>query len=115
MTSVTFFRQDDRLVGFRASGHTGYAEQGSDIVCAAVSALCQTAILGLRRVAGVPVEESVDEEKALLEWIMQDRFSPAQEHDAQILLRTLEEGVTDIKQQYPDFLRVIHRERRQKP
>lgn len=28
---------DGRLLGFRIKGHSGYAEQGSDIVCAAVS------------------------------------------------------------------------------
>ena len=31
------------LRGFTVKGHAGYAEAGSDIICAAVSALCYTA------------------------------------------------------------------------
>jgi hypothetical protein len=115
MTSVTFFRQEGRLVGFRASGHTGYAEAGEDIVCAAVSALCQTAVLGVQRVIGLPVVETEDESAPLLELLLEERFDQALERDADLLLRTLEEGVTDISKQHPAFVRVIHRERRQKP
>lgn len=33
--------------GFTVSGHSGYGKHGSDIVCSAVSALTQTALLGL--------------------------------------------------------------------
>ena len=35
------------VVGFSIKGHAGMAEHGQDIVCAAVSALAQTALLGL--------------------------------------------------------------------
>ena len=38
MTTITFHSADSRLDGFVVEGHSGYAEEGSDIVCAAVSA-----------------------------------------------------------------------------
>lgn len=38
MTTVTFHSADSRLDGFVVEGHSGYAEEGADIVCAAVSA-----------------------------------------------------------------------------
>jgi hypothetical protein len=37
MISVTFYKSGDTLTGCKISGHSGYAEEGSDIVCAAVS------------------------------------------------------------------------------
>ena len=37
MTRVEFFNQNGRINGFCCAGHSGYAEEGSDIVCAAVS------------------------------------------------------------------------------
>ena len=37
MTTVTIFSEEDRLTGFEVSGHSGYAEAGADIVCAAVT------------------------------------------------------------------------------
>ena len=37
MTSVIFHTVEDRIIGFDAQGHSGYGEQGEDIVCAAVT------------------------------------------------------------------------------
>jgi uncharacterized protein len=34
-----------------AVGHAGYAEHGKDIVCAAISTIMQTALLGIQAVA----------------------------------------------------------------
>ncbi len=39
MTKVTFFRQNGIFWGFRESGHTGFGEEGDDILCAAISAM----------------------------------------------------------------------------
>ena len=54
MTSVTLYRAaDGRLSGFECRGHAGYAQAGSDIVCAAVSVLSTTCVNALESVAGV--------------------------------------------------------------
>ena len=45
MTEITVFLKDGKPIGFDAHGHTGYAECGEDIVCAAVSAITQTAAI----------------------------------------------------------------------
>lgn len=112
MTAVTFFRCEGDLIGFRAKGHSGYADEGSDIVCAAVSALTQTAEIGLRKVAKAQVKTVLDEENALLEVLLcAGQEQPVQA--AQIILRTLEEGILDIERQYPDYVRTSYRERRQ--
>ena len=42
MTTVVFRMEGDRITGFEARGHSGYAEAGADIVCAAVSTLVNT-------------------------------------------------------------------------
>ena len=39
MIKCEFFTEDDRITGFTVSGHSGYAEAGSDIICASVSAI----------------------------------------------------------------------------
>ena len=112
MTAVTFFRDGASLSGFKAKGHSGFAEEGSDIVCAAVSALTQTAETGLRKVAKAKVKTALDEENASLEVLLLEKDSEKWQA-AQIILRTLEEGILDIEQQYPDFVRTAYRERRQ--
>lgn len=37
MTTVTFLKQGDLLLGFTVFGHSGYAQEGEDIVCSAIS------------------------------------------------------------------------------
>ena len=39
MITITVFKHQDQYHGFRSCGHAGYAEEGSDIICAAVSVL----------------------------------------------------------------------------
>ena len=52
MTRVEFFDQDGRITGFSCSGHSGYAEEGSDIVCAAVSTAVKLAECTINDVLG---------------------------------------------------------------
>lgn len=45
MITARIFRNNQKNVtGFEISGHAGYAEEGSDIICAAVSAIAYTAL-----------------------------------------------------------------------
>ena len=44
MTTITFRTEGDRIVGFDSQGHSGYAEEGEDIVCAAISSITQFCI-----------------------------------------------------------------------
>ena len=39
MTTIEVFHRGALISGFSAKGHTGYAEEGEDIVCAAVSGI----------------------------------------------------------------------------
>lgn len=54
MTKVLFYRTGSLITGFRISGHSGFAEAGEDIVCAAVSSAAYmtantvTDVLGLK-------------------------------------------------------------------
>ncbi len=115
MTEVTFFRRGDgKCTGFRAVGHTGYAKSGSDIVCAAISALTQSAGEGLKNVVKADVSIKTDEKKGLYEVLLKDGQSKTALDNAQILLDTLEMSLTAIQNdpQYPGTIRITTRERR---
>lgn len=50
MIEVKIFRNPEgSIVGFDVLGHAGKDEVGKDIVCAGVSSLAQTAVLGLQK------------------------------------------------------------------
>jgi len=112
-TTVTFVkRSDGALIGYSASGHSGYAEAGSDIVCAAVSALTQTMLNGLKNVLKAPVMFDQDDDGAFIEARLTPEATEAQIQQAQLLLVTLREGLEAIQREYPRNLRIILKERR---
>ncbi len=50
MITVTVTLSEEEMQ-VKVSGHADYAEKGKDIVCAGVSAIVQTAVLGLQAIA----------------------------------------------------------------
>lgn len=111
--TVTFYRRKDgALTGYRAEGHTGYAEAGEDIVCAAVSALTQATLNGLKNVLKAPVMFDIDDKAAILEARLTPEASEAQVTQAQLLLKTLLEGLQAIERSYPRNVRIFFEERR---
>ena len=112
-TTVTFLkRSDGALLGYRANGHSGYAEAGADIVCAAVSALIQAALNGMANVVKAPVMYEVDDEKAILTACLTPECTKELLEKAQIILKTLLEAIQAIASQYPRNVRIIFKERR---
>jgi uncharacterized protein YsxB (DUF464 family) len=113
MTTVAFFRASDQgLIGFEASGHTGFAEAGEDIVCAAVSALTEATLNGLRSVVKAPLMFDRNEKNALLAACLTPECTRETLEKAQILLQTLLEAVQAIAGEYPRNVRIIFKERR---
>ncbi len=50
------------------SGHANTAPRGSDIVCSAVSALTLTLIRGLKEIAGMSLNESIERGNICIKW-----------------------------------------------
>lgn len=91
--------------GFYAKGHSGYSDAGSDIVCAAVSALTQGAIGGMQRF-GVKCKVYVDDEKGVLcAKVFDER--PGKAAIAHVLIESMFHSLKDIQRQFPRNLRII--------
>ena len=65
MTKVFVTKQNDSIVEIECVGHTGYGVEGEDVVCAALSAIVQTAILGLKEVIKVKVDYTTDDKEVI--------------------------------------------------
>lgn len=104
MTDITVYRKDKSIVEVSASGHTGYGEQGEDIVCAGVSTLIQSALLGLLQVVGINVKYTVDEEQGSLRFTLPNNLTREERHDADIVLNTMLAGLTDFYREYSDYI-----------
>ena len=64
MIRCEFFTEDERITGFTVSGHSGYEEQGKDIVCAYVSAVVTMAEATINDVCGAKAKVRVKDEQA---------------------------------------------------
>ena len=92
------------ISGFRASVHSGSGTAGRDIVCAAVSALTQTAVLGLQDHLGIAVEVAAG--SGLLECRLPAGLSGASWLRAQDILETMCLGLEAVAAQRPRAVRL---------
>ena len=113
MTTITVYTFDGgRLCGFEAAGHAGAKRiRGYDLVCCAVSALTQTGVNALCSVAGV--EPRVEVRDGYLSCFLPEGMDEQTQERAQIVLRTIMTGLTDIQNIYPKLLRIQQKEWRQ--
>lgn len=104
MTQVRIRRTaDGSISGFTIKGHAGFDDVGRDIVCAGVTAVAETAILGLQQVAQHPCR--VRRRSGFLECLLEGGSETARER-ARSILETMVVGLKDIEKDYPGFVRV---------
>ena len=108
MIAVKVFRDDQSILGFSVAGHSDFSARGSDIVCAAVSALSQTAVLALAEVAGI--DPLYTKEDGLLECRIPQDIVPHQFQTCQVIFKTMLLCSANIAEQYPDFVGICNEE-----
>lgn len=113
MTTITVYTFDGGMTrGFVAAGHAGAKRiRGYDLVCCAVSALTQTGVNALCSVAGV--EPQVEVRDGYLSCFLPEGLDGQTQERAQIVLRTIMTGLTDIQKIYPNLIRIQQKEWRQ--
>lgn len=100
MIDVDFFvLPAGSLTGFRITGHSGYAENGADIVCAAVSSAAFMAVNTLTDVLSVTPKSLRAEDG--------DMLFQTEEADAtlcRVVLEGLKNHLLSLEEQYNDFI-----------
>ena len=105
MTRCEFFTEDDRITGFSISGHSGYAEAGQDIVCAAISAVVTMAEATINDGCGAKAKVRVKEEDARVTLTLP---ASCDEEDAvQAVLAGMLLTLAGMRDDYPDFIEVL--------
>lgn len=103
MTTIRLFYSGGQITAVEAKGHTGYAKYGKDIVCAAVSTLIQSTLLGLKEVAKLNVQITSGE--GYLRYDI--TCGNAEERQkADLLLETMKLSLKDIAGEYKSHIRL---------
>lgn len=111
--AVLYRGADGQYTGYSAKGHSDYAEEGYDIVCAAVSVLGATCANSLESVCGV-VPEILANESGHLHFRLPSPISSQAMHDAQILFGFLHQGLKDVAEEFPQDIQLSIQDWRKK-
>ncbi len=99
MTKVKVFRKEGHIIAIEVKGHSGYGIEGADIVCAAISTLTQSALLGIKEVAKIETETVIGE--GYLKFTLS---KTTLESDA--ILETMYLGLKDVEKGYKRHIKM---------
>ena len=100
MIQINVEKNKDSISRIVIKGHSGYAESGSDIVCASVSSIATTTINAILRID--PDALSYKEEEGFLE-IIRNR----QDEIISLLLTNMLELLEELQKQYSKYIKII--------
>lgn len=114
MTKVEIFKDsENNIIRYKVSGHSGYADKGEDIVCAAVSVLAQTVLISLVKVSDIKEKDLdfyLNDEMGILDVNIPKSIDDITKKEAQIILKTFEVGIKSIIESYPEYVTLKYRE-----
>lgn len=103
------FKHDEygNIYSYEITGHSGYAEAGEDIICAAVSVLAIETVNSIEKLASyrMIVKEADNEGGYLYAETLKD-LSEEQKYISQILLKHLYYSLEDVVETYPDYVKL---------
>ena len=105
MTTVRFRTEGNRVTGFASVGHSGYAEEGSDIVCASVSTAVKLAECTISDVLGERAKTRVKEDEARISLTLPATCE--NEEAVQAVLTGMMLTLCSLRDEYPDYIEVL--------
>ena len=107
MTTVTFYSEGSRLTGLEMKGHSGYAPQGEDIVCAALTSAVRLIECAVNDVLGLEASVKVREKDASISLKLPNGLGPTKEKTCQTLLAAHLVHCVQLAEEYPENITVL--------
>ena len=102
MTKVELiYNENNKIQRVIAKGHANFREE-NDIICASVSSITQTALLGLIKVVGLDINYVVDD--GYLSFEIPEILDEEDALKVDVILDTMKEGINDIVSGYGKFV-----------
>ena len=97
MTTVSFLVEQARIVGFDVQGHSGWGQEGEDIVCAAVTSAIRLVECTVNDVMGLCASVKIREKDAKISFRLPGGLSAPAESTCQNLLTGLMLYLTQLQ------------------
>ena len=107
MTTITFHSEGGRLTGFDMRGHSGYAPQGEDLVCAALTSAVRLTECAVNDVLGLEASVKVRETDASVSLKVPNGLGQTNEKVCQTLLAALLVHCVQLAEEYPENISVM--------
>ncbi|MDS1029414.1 ribosomal-processing cysteine protease Prp [Bacillota bacterium LX-D] len=108
MVIVEIFLDDlERVQSFQVKGHANAGIYGQDIVCAAVSVLTQTALLGMEHY--LTADMQIERKSGWLKCVLPQQMPQDEAEKAQIILQTMLLGLYSMEKGYQKYMKIIKR------
>lgn len=105
MINVVVIKEKQTIKTIEATGHSGYAEHGSDIVCSAISTLMETLANGLTEIVKAEAKIIVDEKIPHLSITLNETDKEKYGY-AQVLMQTTILGIKGVAQEFSKFIKI---------
>ncbi len=110
MTTVTFTTKGQRIQAVEFKGHAALADEGQDVLCAALTSAIRLLETTVNDVLAVGAAVKVKEDKALISLKLPGDMGEENEAVCQALLAGLMLYLTDLAGEYPENLTVLDME-----
>jgi uncharacterized protein YsxB (DUF464 family) len=110
MINILVLKDKQNIITIEATGHSGYAEAGADIVCSSVSTLLQSLINGLIKVVGVKPNYIIDEDIPHLSVSVKD-VAKDKMGEVQILMKSTYLSLVGISNSYAKFIKIKEKQK----
>ena len=107
MTTVKFLTEGKRITGFDVAGHSGFADAGTDIVCAAITSAVRLTEATINDIFGLAATVKVREKSGSISLRLPGGLSDRDEHAVQGLLSGLMLYFTELRDEDPDNIEVL--------
>ena len=104
MTKVIIKKKNNEIFEVECDGHTNYGEKGEDIVCASLSSIVQTAVLGLLMIAELELDMKRDDDAGYLRFTLPEKLSDKQKIQADAITGTMLCGISDLYESFSDYI-----------
>ncbi len=99
MITIKITFKENKIVSYEVTGHSGYAEEGEDIICAAVSSLTHPPVRSIEDYLGKKISCKAEDG-----YLLTEIFEPDDRTEA--ILRTMRVGLKEWQKQYPKYIHI---------
>lgn len=99
-----------QITTFTVEGHAGYGPKGTDIVCAAVSALTFGTVNAIVELLNVPLDVELKEEGGFLRCKVPAHLERTVQEKVDLLLEAMFLSLRSIEQEYRQHVRLVVQE-----